>query len=71
MRMSIWGSYENLVYEIFYLLAYTKICTNKNCPLYGMRYINGKSLLYKFVLPAAHVLCPNNRRVLRGCHWNG
>ena len=27
--MSIWGSYENLVYEIFYWVAYMKICTNK------------------------------------------
>ena len=33
--MSIWGSYENLAYEIFYWLAYTKICTNENYLLYG------------------------------------
>ena len=36
MRMSIWGSYENLAYDIFYWLAYTKICTNENYPLYGI-----------------------------------
>ena len=34
--MSIWGSYEILAYEIFYWLAYTKICTNENYPLYGI-----------------------------------
>ena len=35
MRMSIWGSYENLS-EIFYWLDYTKICTNENYLLYGI-----------------------------------
>ena len=33
--MSIWGSYENLAYEIFYWLAYTKIRT---CPTKITRY---------------------------------
>ena len=34
--MSVWDSYENLAYETFYWLAYTKICTDKNCSLYGV-----------------------------------
>ena len=44
IHMSIWGSYENLAYEIFYWLAYTKICTNENYPLYG---IIGQSACYE------------------------
>ena len=49
--MSIWGLYKNLAYEIFYWLAYTKICTNENYPLYGSyRQTQNSNLWFNLIL---------------------